>query len=530
MGIIDGRQPPAQRTDLAARLVVKLSERHAPTAARSDLRLRAEGRLRAVAGMEFKPYFGATAAVRRRADSHPVLARYVVAEWRDRAAAESAARQLAALDEVDDAYVEAGPYPPPVNAADDPRSGSQGYLDAAPGGLNVRWAWGLTDGSGVGFVDLEQGWTLNHEDLSAAGITLISGVSQDYHGHGTAVLGQVVGVDNTRGVVGMAPGSSARVVSQYRTATSYSTAEAILSAVDVMSAGDVLLLEAQTGFNGYSNVPVEVEGAAFDAIRAAVDAGIIVVEAAGNGGNDLDTVVDTANRRRLDRASADFRDSGAIMVGAGSSAAPHVRLSFSNFGSRIDCYGWGENISTTGDGWTGTSTTAYTDFFGGTSGASPMVAAAALLLQSWSRSARKKSYGPSTMRSLLSDTGTNTASANPAQDRIGVMPDLRAVIEKQQENDRYRVDWDRYMTFVYILFGVLNDAPGLIWVPGKGPVPVDPDWGPGRMNFTGAKRDLLIGMAMQELAEMMDDRDSARRVAKAATEAMQQAVRRIGAR
>ena len=32
------------------------------------------------------------------------------------------------------------------------------------------------------------------------------------------------------------------------------------------------------------------------------------------------------------------------------------------------------------------------------------------------------------------------------------------------------------MLWVYILFGVLDDAPGLIWVPGKGPVPVDPEW------------------------------------------------------
>lgn len=66
-------------------------------------------------------------------------------------------------------------------------------------------------------------------------------MSQAYHGHGTAVLGEVLADDNTKGGVGIAPGASARVVSQVRTSTSYSTAAAIISAADAMSPGDVLL-------------------------------------------------------------------------------------------------------------------------------------------------------------------------------------------------------------------------------------------------------------------------------------------------
>lgn len=151
---------------------------------------------------------------------------------------------------VEDAYVEAGTVPPPVNAADDPRSGNQGYLGAAPAGIDAMWAWSLIDGHGIRFVDLESGWTLNHEDLAAANISLISGLNQDFQGHGTAVLGEVAAIDNQRGGVGIAPGATVRVVSQWRTATDYSTAAAILSAGQAMSRGDVLLLEAQTNFNG----------------------------------------------------------------------------------------------------------------------------------------------------------------------------------------------------------------------------------------------------------------------------------------
>jgi hypothetical protein len=108
-------------------------------------------------------------------------------------------RAVASWSNVETAYVEAGPTPPPVNPSDDPRNSNQQYEDAAPTGINVRSAWPSVDGFGVGFVDMEQGWTLNHEDLAAAGISLISGVNMAYTGHGTAVLGEVVMVDNTIG-------------------------------------------------------------------------------------------------------------------------------------------------------------------------------------------------------------------------------------------------------------------------------------------------------------------------------------------
>ena len=34
----------------------------------------------------------------------------------------------------------------------------------------------------------------------------------------------------------------------------------------------------------------------------------------------------------------DFMDSGAIMVSAATSALPHQRMSYSNYGARIDCF------------------------------------------------------------------------------------------------------------------------------------------------------------------------------------------------
>jgi hypothetical protein len=338
------------------------------------------------------------------------------------------AKALEGTRSVEYAYVQSDPQPPPtVNGPANPRYSSQGYLQPAPGGIDAAYAWGFPggDGAGIGFVDMEQGWTLNHEDLTAAGITLISGVNTAYFGHGTAVLGEITAVDNTIGDVGIVPHVTARVISQFRPA--FNTPDAITSAISVMSFGDVLLLEAQVSTGGSTYLPVEVEAATFDAIRLATSLGIVVVEAGGNGSNDLD-VVTIGGLQILNRASAAFKESGAILVGAASSAIPHVRLGFSNYGSRVDCYAWGENIDSTGDGWTGNTTTAYTATFGGTSGASPMVTGAAIAVQGLIQASAGYRFNPRRVREILSAPANSTASGNPAVDRIGRMPNLRAII------------------------------------------------------------------------------------------------------
>jgi hypothetical protein len=374
-----------------------------------------------------------TAAERDEQYQPPDFSAYIAIDLPIDVQPEAVARELASWDAVELAYVEGGPVQPPVNATDDPRQVNQGYQDAAPSGINAEYAWTFAggDGQNIGFVDMEQGWTLNHEDLVAAGIALISGDNHNYWGHGTAVLGEVVAVDNTKGDVGISPRASARVISQWRTAASFNTADTIIAAAAAMSFGDVLLLEAQTNYGGFSLVPVEVEPAVFDAIRLATALGVVVVEAAGNGGNDLDAYTDGGNQT-LNRSSAAFKDSGAIMVGAASSTSPHSRLGFSNFGSRIDCYGWGESVDTTSNGTLfDTSTTTYTSAFNGTSSASPIIAGAALDVQGIASQSPSIGFrfSPRQLREILSDPASGTASAAPATDRIGVMPDLKKIID-----------------------------------------------------------------------------------------------------
>jgi hypothetical protein len=340
---------------------------------------------------------------------------------------------LRALQEVDTAYRELKVTDPAVNPGDDTYNTTQNYLDAASTGINARWAWNQTNGIGAGiaFIDLEQGWFPNHEDLP--GPTILHGDNKDgvggYKGdHGTAVLGEVVGVDNTVGIVGIAPGiTSTNMVSHYDATsnTNGHVADAIVAAITNLNVGDVLLLEVQR-----SLLPTEIDDADFDAIRLAVAHGIIVIEAAGNGNEDLDTWQNSNNQQILNPASPQFRDSGAIIVGASESAFPHDRWASSNFGLRIDCFGWGENIVTAGygdlDAGTGDDST-YTDSFGGTSGASPMIAGAALIVQGMYEANTNTRLSPGQMRTLLSTLGTSQGPNTAGN--IGIMPDLQQILQ-----------------------------------------------------------------------------------------------------
>ncbi len=92
--------------------------------------------------------------------------------------ADKLVKRLRKLANVETAYVMVR-SPPPVNP-DDERNLEQHYQDAAPNGIDARYAWGFEggDGAGIGFVDLEQGWNLDHEDLKDAKITIISGINK----------------------------------------------------------------------------------------------------------------------------------------------------------------------------------------------------------------------------------------------------------------------------------------------------------------------------------------------------------------
>ncbi len=352
----------------------------------------------------------------------------------------------------------------------------QSYFDPAPVGIGARGVEERLQPTKepLRLIDLEQGWNagtdlrlkqdISHEqlhDLHQPNLPLLvygENRQSDEPGagnHGTAVLGQLaaegVGTFQVRGAI--RGHARFRLASHYRAnprldgqtelenpfpGTNGHVAAAIFNCLAAQPSvskkkvfepplrpGDVLLLEVQRG-----RLPTEIDAADLDAIRLATALGVIVVEAAGNGNLDLDRCVDPRSGRTLRRGSAGFVDSGAILVGASFSALPHDRAPFSNYGSRVDCYGWGEAVTSCGYGdLAGESASDfYTNTFNGTSSASPIVAAAAALLQCLHRQQTGVALLPAPMRALLASRATGTPQGPNVGGHIGVMPDLGAIV------------------------------------------------------------------------------------------------------
>jgi subtilase family protein/LGFP repeat-containing protein len=373
----------------------------------------------------------------------PRFGNYLVADCPDVVDPQVAADALQTLGIVLFAYPMPVPSDPAVVGTTNPLFVGQGYLGAAPTGVGVQAMWARgADGSNSRFVDLEQGWLLTHDDLPP-GIPLLAGInSHSSFPHGCAVLGEIVGVDNSAGIVGMAPAALPRVISYFERAKTPQpriramVANRIAFATQSLRRGDVLLLEVQIEGQVAGTktvVPVETDVACRDAIRLATRLGVIVVEAAGNGTADLDQFV-RDGRTVLRRGTVDFEDSGAIMVGGCTSAVPHTRFSSSNFGSRIDCCAWAENILTTGNPATPDAKNGFWSgpFFGGTSGASPIIVGLILLIQDLQLLLTPKPgqlgrLGPGSIRAILA----NPANGTPTQGTVGSMPDGAKIIANE---------------------------------------------------------------------------------------------------
>ncbi|MEK6304176.1 MAG: S8 family serine peptidase [Acidobacteriota bacterium] len=325
----------------------------------------------------------------------------------------------------------------------------QAYLDPAPLGMDVRYAWTLPGGKGenVKIVDIELNWNVQHNDLSAAisdAFILVRGVdrlpddnqNQANINHGTAVLGELVAAPDGIGVTGIAHGSRIGLINPLTSGTTPDVAGAIRRATSKLDPGDVMLLELSVAgprfdpFTGKGLAPIEFQPDIFTAIKDATSSGIIVVESAGNGFEDLDH---SAFAGLFDRNK---RDSGAIIVGAGrpegdiyGSGPDRTRTEESNFGSRVDLQGWGRAVVTCGYGdrrFEQGPNNWYTIDFAATSAATAMVAGAAAVLQSIVKQRGRAPLTPDELRRLLVSTGT--PQTGNLGEHIGPRPDLRAAI------------------------------------------------------------------------------------------------------
>jgi len=379
---------------------------------------------------------------------------------------EDLAQRLTRCDGVKGAYVKPPPeLPQEINdmVANDeaapPASpdftSRQGYLDAAPGGIDARHAWVRAGGLGadVRIIDVEGAWRFTHEDLIQNQGGVIGGTqSQDlrWRNHGTAVVGAFGGDQSAFGVTGICPQANTRAHSIFDS----SSAAAILAAARASRPGDIILIELHrpgpdaSGTEQDGFIAMEWWPDDFDAVRYATNKGVVVVEAAGNGARNLDAAVyDLPDPGFPPSWTNPFkrsnRDSGAIVVGAGAPppgthgrnhGPDRSRLGFSNWGALVDAQGWGREVTTAGYGDVqggGSEDVWYTDTFSGTSSASPIVVGALGCLQGVLKAAGRPLLTPAKARSGLRSTGSpqQDAPGRPASQRIGNRPDLRELIE-----------------------------------------------------------------------------------------------------
>jgi hypothetical protein len=121
----------------------------------------------------------------------------------------------------------------------------QEYLDAAPGGIDARYAWMQAGGNGtnVGIIAIEGSWRFTHEDLTQNQGGVVGGTdSTDLRGrnHGTAVKGEFGGDNNAFGVTGICSDANVRAISIFE---GMGSAGAIRRAADMLNSGDIILIE-----------------------------------------------------------------------------------------------------------------------------------------------------------------------------------------------------------------------------------------------------------------------------------------------
>jgi len=387
--------------------------------------------------------------------------------------AEEVAEQIRDLDVIATAYVKPPAEPPLLNdmtpsPIDAPPvtpnfTASQFYLGAAPAGVEALWAHTRAGGKGnsVRIIDIEGAWRFSHEDLTQVQGGVVGGTPVNnlgWRNHGTAVIGVFGGDENTFGILGISPNSNTRAISIFLNAqgTSSNSSKAIKDAADLLSAGDIILIELHRPGPRFSfqqrddqrgYIAVEWWEDDFQAIKYATSKGVIVVEAAGNGAENLDDALYNTRpaafpvgwTNPFNRAN---RDSGAILVGAGAPppgthgrdwGPDRSRLDFSNYGASIDVQGIGREVTTTGYGdlqGGGSEDVWYTETFSGTSSSSPLVVGCVASMQGNRKATGQPVYTPAQVRQRLQTTGSpqQDAPGRPATQRIGNRPNLRQLI------------------------------------------------------------------------------------------------------
>lgn len=190
--------------------------------------------------------------------------------------------------------------------------------------------WTDSTGAGIGVAVLDSGIYLNHEDLNVVGGTSIiddTHWGSDRMGHGTHVAGTIAALDNAWGVVGVAPEVDLYSVKVLDDEGSGSAGDLVAGIQWVTEQGvdNIRVMNMSVGTSDLTTLK--------DACDAAYAAGHLLVAAAGNEYEGVDTVLYPA------------KYSSVIAVAA--STSDNQRASFSSTGSAVELIAPGVDIQST---------------------------------------------------------------------------------------------------------------------------------------------------------------------------------------
>lgn len=282
------------------------------------------------------------------------------------------------------------PNVPPPGFSGDPGLADQWWIQK----INAKPAWDYVTGKGILIADCDAGYYTEESDI--AGNLLLdlrydladtqnptSVRDGNFITHGTSVVAIMAGVLDGVGTSGIAFDAKVLPLQNFNYDSQIddlgkeeATAKCILHALQ-NSDVKIIVLENQTA-NGSS----ETFAGTREAVKLALEAGVVIVSAGGNAGSELKT--------------EEQFDTGSIIVGA--LAQSGGQIGFSNYGKRVSIAAFGENLQTL-SGPNGTMAA-----FGGTSGATPQVAGAvALMLEI------NPDLTPEQVKQLLIQTRVNSA-------------------------------------------------------------------------------------------------------------------------
>ena len=169
-----------------------------------------------------------------------------------------------------------------------PRLGRRPYRrsDRWGGGDSVDVGAGLNAGAGIDVAVLDTGIDLDHPDLGdniQGNVTFVVGTAtgDDDAGHGTHVAGSIASEDNALGMLGVAPQTNLYTVKVLNSQGKGTIADLVMGLEWAMGLHGGLLVDVINMSLGTTVHFQTLE----DAIVAAHNAEIVIVAAAGNGGN-----------------------------------------------------------------------------------------------------------------------------------------------------------------------------------------------------------------------------------------------------